>query len=329
LPCTRSTASKCCFRSAKRLLRGGEIAHLGFGDERTDPVDPLAALEGASDGSDHVVDAAERHRAGIDRLAAGRFLAKLRDVHVAEVGEHQRTRDGRRGEHQHIDRLALAREREALVHAEAMLLVDDGEREIAERDFLLEQRVGADQQVELSGFEPRQDVGSRRTALAAGEDRDAQAGRLGERRDGFEMLARQDFRRRHEGSLPASLDHRRGGEQCHDGLAGADIALQQAQHALRFREVAVDLFDCARLRRRERVGQSRDDFLRAFPIPRARPPGEAFLTGTHQCERELAGEQFVIGKPGPSGCFGRDRAGIGRVMQFRQRRAEHRPRLLP
>ena len=54
----------------------------------------------------------------------------------------------------------------------------------------------------------------------------------GERRDGLEMLARQDFGRRHQRGLPAGLDHGRGGEQRHHGLAGADVALQQAQHAL-------------------------------------------------------------------------------------------------
>ncbi len=66
------------------LLRGGEVAQLGFGDQRAHPVDPLAALERAADGVDHLVDARERHRAGVDRLAPGRLLAQLRDVHVAE-----------------------------------------------------------------------------------------------------------------------------------------------------------------------------------------------------------------------------------------------------
>ena len=49
----------------------------------------------------------------------------------------------------------LRGEREALVHAEAVLLVDDGEREIAERDLVLEQRMGADQQIDLAGCEAR------------------------------------------------------------------------------------------------------------------------------------------------------------------------------
>ena len=45
--------------------------------------------------------------ARIDRLAARRLLAQLRDVHVAEIGQHQRARDRRRGHHQHVDGVAL------------------------------------------------------------------------------------------------------------------------------------------------------------------------------------------------------------------------------
>ena len=50
------------------------------------------------------------------------------------------------------------RQRQALVHAEAVLLVDDGEREIAERDVLLEQRMRADQEVDIAEREPVEDV---------------------------------------------------------------------------------------------------------------------------------------------------------------------------
>jgi len=41
------------------------------------------------------------------------------------------------------------------------------------------------------------------------------------------MLARENFGRRHQGGLPSGLDHRCGGQQRHDGLAGADIALHR------------------------------------------------------------------------------------------------------
>ena len=176
------------------LFGGGEIAHLGLGDQRAHPVDPLAALERAPDRLDHLVDARQRHRARIDRLAAGRLLAQLRNVHVAEIGEHQRARDRRCGQHQHVHRLTLAGEREPLVHAEAMLLVHDRKREIAEFDLFLEQRMRADQQIEIAGFEPRQNVGALLAALAAGEDRDAQARRFGQWRDRLARAGGRGFR---------------------------------------------------------------------------------------------------------------------------------------
>ena len=284
------------------LLGGGKIAQLRLGDERAHPVDPLAALERAPDRLDHVVDARERHRAGVDRLAAGRLLAQLRDVHVAEVSQHQRARDRRRGQHQHVDRLALARKREALVHAEAVLLVDDRERQVMKLDFVLEQRMGADQQVEVAGNESCQDFAAFLAALAAGEDRKPQPGCRGERRHGLVVLAREDLGRRHQGGLTPAFDRGRGGKQRHHGLAGADIALQQAQHPLGLGEVGVDLLDRLGLRGCEqRIGKRSGDLRPQLSVATARASGEALLTGAHQRECELPGEQLVIGKPRQAG----------------------------
>ena len=255
------------------LLGGGEIARFGFLDQRADPVDALAFVERAADRLDHLVEPAERDGAGVDRLAAGRLLAQFGNVHVAEIGQHQRARDRRRGHHQHVDRLALARQRQPLVHAEAVLLVDDGEREIAERDLLLEQRVGADQEIDLAEREPVERLAALAAALAAGEDGDPDAGLLGQRRDGGEMLAGEDFGRRHQRRLPPGLDHGRGGQQRHHGLAGADVALQQPHHALRPRQIGDDVVDGARLRRRQRIGQGRDHLARSRPSPELPRPG--------------------------------------------------------
>ena len=114
-----------------------------------------------------------------------------------------------------------------------MLLVDDGEREIAERDLVLEQRVGADHEIDLADREPVERLGALAAAVAAGEDGDAQAGFFCKRRDGSEMLAREDFGRRHQRGLAAGFDDGCGREQRHHGLAGADVALQKPHHAMR------------------------------------------------------------------------------------------------
>ncbi len=135
------------------FLGGGEIDAFGFLDQRAHPIDAPAFVERARHRLDHLGEPVERHGAGIDLLPAGRLLAQFRDIHVAEIGQHQRARDRRRGEHQKIDRLALARQRQPLMHAEAMLLVDDGQGEIAERHLVLEQRMGADDEIDVAGGE--------------------------------------------------------------------------------------------------------------------------------------------------------------------------------
>ena len=89
--------------------------------------------------------------ARVDRLAARRASRQPRDIHVAIGGERQRARDGRRGHHQHIGRrVALALQLHALMHAEAMLLVDDGKAQIAERDVFGKQRMRADENIDLA-----------------------------------------------------------------------------------------------------------------------------------------------------------------------------------
>ena len=213
---------------------------LGFLDQRADPVDQLAGCQRAADRVDHLVEAAHGHRAGIDRLPSRRLFAQFRDIHVAEIGQHQRARDRRRAQHQHVDGLALGGQRQPLAHAEAMLLVDHGERQRLEDDVVLDQRMGADQQIDLAVGKPRQQFAPLLALFAAGEDRDPQAGALGQRRDGLDVLARQDFGRRHQRGLLADLGDGGGRQQRHHGLAGSDIALQQPQHADRLAQIVGD-----------------------------------------------------------------------------------------
>ena len=102
----------------------------------------------------------------------------------------------------------------------------------------------------LARLQRREDLGALAPALAPGEQRDAQAAAAPKRADGLQMLARQQLGRRHQCGLRAGLDRARHGEQRDDGLAAADIALQQAQHAMRAREIGVDLGKRARSVRR-------------------------------------------------------------------------------
>jgi hypothetical protein len=49
---------------------------------------------------------------------------------------------------------ALGRQQQALMDAETVLLVDDSQRQVAEGDALLEQRVRADDDVDLAALKP-------------------------------------------------------------------------------------------------------------------------------------------------------------------------------
>ena len=99
----------------------------------------------------------------VDRPPARRQLAQDGDVEIAVGGQRERPRD-RRGRHvQHVRgepvrRLAV--QRAALVDAEAVLLVDDRDGEPVELDGPLDQRVRADEELQLAGGELAEDVGA-------------------------------------------------------------------------------------------------------------------------------------------------------------------------
>ena len=148
-------------------FRRGDIEHLRLRDERADPIDLRAAGDGARNSGDHFVEPFERNGAGRDRFPSRRLFVEPRYVHVAVAREEERARDRRRGHDQKLGAVAcaLGLEREPLMHAEAVLLVDDDEAEVLERDLLLEQRVRADQDIDVARLERRR--GSRRARVRA------------------------------------------------------------------------------------------------------------------------------------------------------------------
>ena len=70
-----------------------------------------------------------------------RLFLDLGDVEVAVEDEREGARDGRRGHDQNVRAVALAAERGALRHAEPLLLVAHGEREVGRLHVRLQQRV--------------------------------------------------------------------------------------------------------------------------------------------------------------------------------------------
>src|SRR6185437_1466641 len=132
---------------------------------------------------------------------------------------------------------AGAHEMEALEHAEAVLLVHDDKAQAREASVLFEQGLGADDQLRLCGGGAAAESG----VLGAGDESDAVAGQAAA---GVEIvLLRQDLGGRHQRHLPAVFDGDDGGFERDDGLARADVTLQQAAHGMATAEVGGDFFE--------------------------------------------------------------------------------------
>ena len=133
------------------LLRRGDVEGLGFGDERADPIDLRSAFDGAGNSGNDLLDPVVRERACGDRFTPRRLFVEPGNVHVTIAREQQRARDRCCRHHQKLGTASapLGLQRQTLMHAEAMLLVDNDHSEVVKSDALLEQRVGADQNVDL------------------------------------------------------------------------------------------------------------------------------------------------------------------------------------
>ena len=306
------------------FLGGGQLRLVGAFDQGTHPIDLGTFGELGAQAGDQALDVVDRGLPGDDRLAAGGLLGEARHIEVAVVGHQQRARDRRSGHHQHVGAAAaaLGLQGETLVYAEAVLLVDDGEGEVAEGHVLLEQGVRADQDVDLAGGQALEQFGARAALLAAGKQAEAQAGGFGQRRHGVGMLARQHLGRGHQGRLRAALDSHSHGHQRHHRLAGADVALQQPQHAMRGGHVLGDLGQRQALRVGEREGQGIGNAGTDAAIAGDGAAALALVALPHKGQRKLAGQQLVVGEPHP-GCGGRrDVGGILRAVQAAERGAE-------
>ena len=99
----------------------------------------------------------------------------------------------------------------------------------------------ADDQVDLPGRDLTEERAARRRGHRAGQQRDLESRRRQQPRDRRMMLLGEDFGRRHEGDLPAVLHREERRQQRHDGLARADVALQQPVHRLRLLHVLADV----------------------------------------------------------------------------------------
>ena len=131
------------------LLGGTRDTRLGRLDQRAHDVGLPPVVEVPAEPRVRLRAAIVGHPGGDHRLAVGRWQRELAHLEVAVDGECEGSRYRRRGEVENVRAPALD-ERGALRDAEAMLLVDDGHREIAEVDLLLDERVRPDDDLRVT-----------------------------------------------------------------------------------------------------------------------------------------------------------------------------------
>ena len=261
----------------------------------------------------HLVQPVEIDQPRVDGFAARRFLIKDRDIHIAEIGEDERARYRCRRHHQQVRRTTLAAEGEALVHAEAVLLIHHGQRQIGKGHIILKQRVGAHGNVDGAIGQTGEHGGALGRFGAAGQHGAAHARRIAQRFQPLKMLAGENIGGGHQRGLPPGLDRAGHRQQSDNGLARADIALQQAQHPLARRHVGINRGQSAGLRAGQRIRQGAQDLCGQSPVAHGRAACGGLHPAAHQHEGELAGQQFVIGQPHRGRGVGIRRGAIRRV----------------
>ena len=189
---------------------------------------------------DHLLAARVIHHLGDDGRAPGWQFVDGGDVQIGVVAHGQGPGYRGGGHHEQVGlqrrcglrsvRRQLAAQGQALRHAKTVLLVNDGQRQVLEQHFVLNDGVRANHQPGLAAFNQRQHLTALFRFLTAGEPRGGDAQWLQPADQLGEVLGGQNLGRRHQGTLPASVDADRRGERRDHGFAGAHIALQQAVH---------------------------------------------------------------------------------------------------
>ncbi len=336
--------------------RGARLDGLGLVDQRADPVRLSAGRAMRRHALDELDAPALGQHRGQHRLAARRQLVDHRAIEIRVRGHRERPRDRRRGHDQLMRRarvaLALPLELQPLLHAEAMLLVDDHERESVERRRL----PGT-----ARACRSRRPRGRRRSARATRRARARSASRAASRRASSSgpsqrsKLAACCSASSSVGAITAvclrgdGRDERR--ERGDHGLARADVALQQPVHRRVSAEVREDLRERAVLLRavsgngsaaRKRASSSRgsgNGHERSLRIAAAEARSDnRCATSSSSAMRRCAGWRPVASSAVAASCGGRcssssaaDSAGTSSSRRGvrRARRAHSRAALAP
>ncbi|KAF4516306.1 hypothetical protein B566_EDAN000547 [Ephemera danica] len=166
------------------------------------------------------------------RPAPGRQHVDDRDIQIAIDRHRQCPRDRRRREDQHIRLVAFVDQIFPLHHTELVLFIHNRESEILEGHALLDQRMGANRHLHLTGSQLRRLGFFHRHLVASTQQHDTQPQRLQRTFQIAIMLLGQNFSRRHERSLVTGAASHDNGMEPHHRLPRPDIALHQPVHRL-------------------------------------------------------------------------------------------------
>ena len=224
----------------------------------------LDLLAHALPGAPHPAVFIGGHHHSLD-VSAAAGLADQRDG--GQVSEHRHAHGARDrgGGHDHHVRGGIHRrgfpQLVALLHAEAVLLVDDHHAQAVELHRVLDHRVRAHHNVGLAGDQIQQRALLVGLLLATDQHGYPHVGVLQHLHQAAGVLHGQDFRRRDKGALVAGVHGPEHADQGHHRLAGADLAVQQQVRRGGSTQAGADVLQRHLLPRAEVEGQPRDQLF--------------------------------------------------------------------
>ncbi len=287
---------------------GLEGEGVAFVDERVDEVGLAALVELVFEEGGDLGGVGLEADGGGDGAAAGGEFVEEGDVEVAVDGHGEGAGDGGGGHDEDVGRGALFGEAGALLDAEFVLFVDDGEAEVGEFGVAVEEGVGADEDLGERGGGGGEGV---EAVFLAGGGAEADA-----ETEGVEVAAEvevvlfgEDLGGGHEGGLAAAFDGEEDGGEGDEGFAAADVALEEAVHGAGGGEVGADFGDGAELGGGEGEGEGVEPLVEEEAWAAEVGGGEAVPALAAAEDLDLEEEEFFEGEVAASEVFGGERGG--------------------
>ena len=178
-----------------------------------------------------------------------------------------------------------------------MLFIHHGQAQILEGDPFLKQRMSANHDGECSIRQPLQHPAPFLALHTACEQRHRHPCGAAKPLKTPHMLPGEQFGRCHQGGLGAGFHRAQHGHQRDQGFAGADIALQQAQHPPGCRQISIYVGNGLKLGWRWRMAKGGQGRAAQAFIAHQRPARPFARPAPHQAKGDLPCQQFIIAKP--------------------------------